>query len=411
MSTPSPYRPGFATQPPLLAGRQHLVQLVETAVRTSGNRRQSFQVLYGPRGVGKTVLLDRYAAIAIERKWAVVRHEARSPGDPIGAIVEQLHGCAGLTKKLSRELVELRERWGEESQTLNLGVYRRESKRERRDAIPISQQFASAVLAVGEHCTKDRRGLMILVDEVQEVHPDELSVFGPIMQDLSRRPELTAMIVFGGLPDTPGLVTDAVTYGERMAFHPIDNLDNDATLQALAGPADSAGRPFDGDALAVLADATGGYPYFVQLFGDYAWQTSDGHTRITLDDANQAIDLARHDSERGLYVARWKKLPAGEQTYLTAMARLSTSDPVRTGQIADALGKPITALSAVRNRLLDRGIIVAPSTGHVAASIPGFLDYVLTVTEPPKPIERQSPSKNRTSTSPSRKPRRPGRTA
>ena len=346
----------------------------------------------------------------MERQWAVVRHEARSPGDPIGAILEQLHDCTGLTKKMSRELVELRERWGEESQTLNLGVYRRESKRERRDAIPIAQQFASAVLAVAEHCTKDRRGLMILVDEVQEVHPDELSVFGPIMQDLSRRPGLTAMIVFGGLPDTPGLVTDAVTYGERMAFHPIDNLDNDATLQALAGPADSAGRPFDGDALAVLADATGGYPYFVQLFGDYAWQTSDGHTRITLDDANQAIDLARHDSERGLYVARWKKLPAGEQTYLTAMARLSTSDPVRTGQIADALGKPITALSAVRNRLLDRGIIVAPSTGHVAASIPGFLDYVLTVTEPPKPTERTSPSKKPTSTSPSSKPRHPGRT-
>ena len=257
----------------------------------------------GRAGVGKTVLLDRYAAIAIERKWAVVRHEARSPGDPIGAIVEQLHACAGLTKKLSRELVELRERWGEESQTLNLGVYRRESKRERRDAIPIAQQFASAVLAVGEHCTKDRRGLMILVDEVQEVHPDELSVFGPIMQDLSRRPELTAMIVFGGLPDTPGLVTDAVTYGERMAFHPIDNLDNDATLQALAGPADSAGRPFDGDALAVLADATGGYPYFVQLFGDYAWQTSDGHTRITLDDANQG-DRPRSARQRTRPVRR-----------------------------------------------------------------------------------------------------------
>lgn len=410
MSTPSPYRPGFATQPPLLAGRQHLVQLVETAVRTSGNRRQSFQVLYGPRGVGKTVLLDRYAAIAIERKWAVVRHEARSPGDPIGAIVEQLHACTGLTRKLSGDLVELRERWGEESQTLNLGVYRRESKRRRRNAIPVAQQFATAVLAVAEHCTKDRRGLMILVDEVQEVHPDELSVFGPIMQDLSRRPELTAVVVFGGLPNTPGLVTDAVTYGERMAFHAIGNLDPDAALQALAGPADTDGRPFDGDALAVLADATGGYPYFVQLFGDYAWRTSDSHKRITLDDVHTAIDLARHDSERGLYVARWQKLPAGEQTYLIAMARISTSDPVRTGQIADALGKPITALSSVRNRLLDRSIIVAPSVGHVAASIPGFLDYVLTVTEPSKSNERESPLKNRTSTSPTRKPRQPGRT-
>ncbi len=391
MSDPSPYRPGFATQPPLLAGRQHLLQLVETAVRTTGNRRQSFQVLYGPRGVGKTVLLDRYGAIAMERRWAVVRHEARSPGDPIGAIVEQLHGCVGLTKKLTRQLVELRERWGEESQTLNLGVYRRESKRQRRDSIPVAEQFAGAVLAVVEHCTKDHRGLMILVDEVQEVHPDELSVFGPIMQDLSRRPELTAMIVFGGLPATPGLVTDAVTYGERMAFHRIDNLDPDATLQALAGPADSAGRPFDGDALTLLADATGGYPYFVQLFGDYAWSASTGHARIIVDDARVAVDLARHDSERGLYVARWRKLPAGEQTYLTAMAHISTSDPVRTGQIAEKLGKPITALSAVRDRLLGRGIIIAPSTGHVAASIPGFLDYVLTVTEPTKPEAARPP--------------------
>ena len=195
-----------------------------------------------------------------------------------------------------------------------------------------------------------------------------------------------------------------------MAFHPIDNLDNDATLQALAGPADAAGRPFDGDALTVLADATGGYPYFVQLFGDYAWQTSDGHTRITLDDANQAIDLARHDSERGLYVARWKKLPAGEQTYLTAMARISTLDPVRTGQIADTLGKPITALSAVRNRLLDRGIIVAPSTGHVAASIPGFLDYVLTVSEPSKPAGGRTAMKTRITTSPTKPQRHRGRT-
>ncbi len=392
MSTPSPYRPGFATQPPLLAGRQHLLQLVETSVRTSGNRRQSFQVLYGPRGVGKTVLLDRYAAIAIERKWAVIRHEARSPGDPIGAIVEQLHACSGLTKKLSRELLELRERWGEESQTLNLGIYRRESKRVRRDSISVAQQFAGAVLAVAEHCTKDQRGLMILVDEVQEVHSDELSVFGPIMQELSRRPELTAMIVCGGLPNTPGLVTDAITYGERMAFHAIENLDADATLQALAGPADTAGRPFDGDALAALADATGGYPYFVQLFGDYAWQTSNNHKRITLEDVHAAIDLARHDSERGLYVARWKKLPAGEQTYLTAMARISASDAVRTGDIAAALGKPITALSAVRNRLLDRGIIVAPSVGYVAASIPGFLDYVLAVSEPSTPLGRRPAS-------------------
>jgi hypothetical protein len=389
MSTPSPYRPGFAAQPPLLAGRSHLLQLVETAVRTNGSRRQSFQVLYGPRGVGKTVLLDRYADMALGRDWAVVRHEARSPGDPIGAILEQLQACVGLTKKLSRELVELRERWGEESQSLNLGVYRRELKRQRREPVPAARQVADAVLAVAEHYTRHDHGLLIVVDEVQEVHPDELSVFGPVMQDLSRRPDLTAMVVFAGLPQTPGLITDAVTYGERMAFHTIDNLDHDTTLQALAEPADAAGRPFDGDALTALATATGGYPFFVQLFGDYAWQTYEGHARITISDVHEAIDLARHDSERGLYVARWKKLRPVEQNYLAAMAAISTTQPVRGSEVAAALGKPITSLSATRLRLLDRGVIIAPRNGYIAASIPGFLDYVITVTEPAAPVTKR----------------------
>ena len=76
----------------------------------------------------------------------------------------------------------------------------------------------------------------------------------------------------------------------------------------------------------------------------------------------------------------------------------------------DHYPRSLEELSGERVALLDRGIIVAPSTGHVAASIPGFLDYVLTVSEPPKPTERTSPSKKRTNTSPSSKPRHPGRT-
>lgn len=383
MSTASPFRPGSAAQPPVLAGREHLVNLVRTATSTTGNRRESFQVLYGPRGVGKTCLLDRYADIVADRGWATVRHEARSPGDPIGAILDRLHNAEGITKKLTRQLLELRERWGDESQSLNLGVYRREMRRQRKEPIPVAEQFAEAVVAVAVELAAKHRGLMIVVDEVQEVHPDELGAFGPVVQQLQRRADVTAMIVFGGLPTTPQLVTRAVTYGERMAFHAIDNLDEAATAHALAQPAADAGRPFDADALDRLVAVTEGYPFFVQLYGDYTWQQSIGASTISIRHVDAGIEIAQNDSHRGIYLARWSKLPAAQQRYLAAMARLSTTEPVRTGDIAAALGKPIQSLSDTRNELLEAGILTAPRQGHVASSLPGFLTYVLTVADEP----------------------------
>jgi len=101
-------------------------------------------------------------------------------------------------------------------------------RRERKEPVPVAEQFAEAVVAVASELSGKGRGLMIAVDEVQEVHPDELGAFGPVIQQLQRRADVTAMIVFGGLPTTPQLVTRAVTYGERMAFHAIDNLDEAA---------------------------------------------------------------------------------------------------------------------------------------------------------------------------------------
>jgi len=367
----------------VLAGREHLANLVHTATSTTGNRRESFQVLYGPRGVGKTCLLDRYADIVTEREWVTVRHEARSPGDPIGAILDRLHDAEGLTRKLTRQLLDLRERWGDESQSLNLGVYRHEMRRQRKEPMPVAEQFADVVVAVAAELTRKQRGLLIVVDEVQEVHPDELGAFGPVIQQLQRRAELTAMIVFGGLPATPQLVTRAVTYGERMAFHAIDNLDEAATAHALARPAKDAGRPFDADALDRLITVTEGYPFFVQLYGDYTWQESVDARSISIEHVEAGIDLALNDSRRGIYLARWNKLPAAQQRYLAAMARLSTGDPVGTGNIATAMGKPIQSLSDTRNELLEAGILTVPRQGHIASSLPGFLDYVLTVADEP----------------------------
>ena len=375
----SPFRPGSAAQPPVLAGREDLLRSAETLTATGGNGRSSFQVLYGPRGVGKTVVIDRYAQIAESRDWAVARHEARAPDDPIEAIIEGLHASRGLTKRLARELAELRDRWGQETQEVRLGVYRRSATRERTPRRPPPERFAEAVANVASEVTEQRRGVMILIDEVQEVPVDVLAGFGPVIQAMQRRPELTVAVVFAGLPSAPGMITEAFSYAERMSFHALGNLTEAETAHALVMPAYDAGRRFEPDALDALVRSTHGYPYFVQLHGDCTWTAAGNNATITVAHVNEGIAAARADNERGLYLARWSKVPRAERSYLTAMAGLSTTDPVATAAIALALGKRVTDVSELRQRLIGRGILVSPRRGTVESMVPGFLDYVLDV--------------------------------
>src|SRR5713226_3542840 len=74
-NTPTnPFRPGMGLDPPYLADRQ--AQLERFARYLAGFPSFPRNVrLTGLRGVGKTVLLQHYAAAAEARGWVVVRRE------------------------------------------------------------------------------------------------------------------------------------------------------------------------------------------------------------------------------------------------------------------------------------------------------------------------------------------------
>ena len=45
-----------------------------------------------------------------------------------------------------------------------LGVYRREMRRQRKELLPVAEQFADVVVAVAAELTRKQRGLLIVVD-------------------------------------------------------------------------------------------------------------------------------------------------------------------------------------------------------------------------------------------------------
>src|SRR5262245_2806151 len=78
----NPYRPGAGTAPPALIGRDPLIERFGVTIQRAMAGRPGKSVMpIGLRGVGKTVLLNRFAEIAEAEGCAVGFIEAPEGGD------------------------------------------------------------------------------------------------------------------------------------------------------------------------------------------------------------------------------------------------------------------------------------------------------------------------------------------
>ena len=87
----NPYAPGAGTPPPLLAGRDRVIEAWDVVIgrAAAGNSFQPI-VLAGLRGVGKTVLLLEFRAHARDAGWPIELFEARPGGDLRAQVAEAL---------------------------------------------------------------------------------------------------------------------------------------------------------------------------------------------------------------------------------------------------------------------------------------------------------------------------------
>lgn len=373
MVSNNPFRPGTASVPPLLAGRERILAAADLSLSSHGNNFGSFFVVHGPRGLGKTSLLNEIDERARRVDWATVKHEVTRNGPLLHPLLDQLEALDSLPRRLASRIRAVREEWSEQEQTLDLKLYRRTARRDP-SKLPIADQFIDAVRQIISHQSDRAHGLVIGVDEVQNADPAELSVLGPLVQQVSALSDQSLMVALTGLPSLPQHLARAFTYSERWAFHPLDNLSLDDAALALAIPARQAGRQFDVDAVELAAATSRGYPFAIQLIGFNSWNISTGST-ITIADVAAATAETNVQLAGGLYVQRWKAYAKLQRAYLAAAAH-SIDSPAHTGDIATALGRSLQQLSTTRAALIASGALTSPEQGAVEEAIPGFLDYV-----------------------------------
>lgn len=185
-----------------------------------------------------------------------------------------------------------------------------------------------------------------------------------------------------GLPHLPSYIAKAATYTERFRYERTDNLHDQEARAAVLEPAAAEAVSWHDEALAKVVTAAAGYPYFLQLYAFEAWEAAVRTApieRITLDDVEAGESVAKRQIEAGIYDARFEGATESERKYLFAMSDLMDveGDRVRSGEVARALDRELSAVSPTRDALIRKGIVHAPEHGLLAFSIPGFQQYIV----------------------------------
>jgi hypothetical protein len=375
----NPYAPGAGTRPPALTGRDQEIQAYEILIdRLKNGVAGQSMIITGLRGVGKTVLLNTFEDITIDRDWIAVQREFDERTSLPAVVARSAKRILNDLKPGKRMAEIVREVWG------NLGTFSLKDPNGfeltytpsgKASADALGEDFTDLLLAVGEAAVSKGRGVSFLFDEVQFVPAHE---FGPFVVGLHRlnQKSLPVTCVAVGLPSLPGLVGEAKSYAERLFEYPrIDRLPKADAIAALADPARSREVVFEDAALDYVFKQTEGYPYFLQQYGKYIWDVAtDG--RITRADAVVGAREAQERLDDGFFLVRFERASATERKFLHAMARCD-GPPYAIADVTHELGKTDQrSISVQRNALIKKGLIYAPRHGTVDYTVPRFADYL-----------------------------------
>ncbi|MFW2332295.1 AAA family ATPase [Ilumatobacter sp.] len=366
----NPYAPGAGTPPPALVGRDAIIESADIALqRLRAARTSQHQLITGLRGVGKTVLLGKLAALAQHVGYRVIRVEAVGGDDTLRSLLRQ---ARRILEDLDRSQKVTRALRSIESVAITLagtGV-----TIERTAATPDREALADVVTDLATAAADHDLGVLLAIDEAQMIAGDDLR---RLLAGVHRcgQDGLPLACVLAGLPNLVGDVAKAATYAERMfTVADLGPLSPDQVARAITEPAAEIGVEWSPAATEAIIDHSDGFPFFVQTWAYHTWNTAHDEP-ISADDVDRARPHADHALDSSFFAARIARIPSSEVAYVQGLASLGPG-PHRSGEVAQAMGMQTSQVAAFRERLIGEGVIYAPRYGWIEFAIPHFEQYV-----------------------------------
>ena len=384
----NPFRPGAGHTPPYLAGRQ--AERAEFQRLLSQTTILENMVMTGLRGVGKTVLLDSFRPLAIERGWIWVGTDL-SESTSVSEDNMAIRLCTDLSPITSSVVVETEtvRRVGFEAGTQEvqhtLGYQALMGLYHRIPGLALDKIKGVLELAWGALSKVSQvKGIIFAYDEAQNLSDQSakeqypLSLLLDCFQSLQKK-GLPLMLVLTGLPTLFPKLVEARTFSERM-FRVLflQSLERHASEDAIRRPIADFDCPLqlDDDAVATTVIMSGGYPYFIQFICrevyDAFIQRIDRGERasVPVAEIEQKLDT-------DFFAGRWARATDRQRALLSAIAQLDNCDEEFTVQeVVEAskrvLDKPFSSshVNQMLVTLASQGLVYKNRHGKYSFAVP-----------------------------------------
>lgn len=378
----NPYTPGAGSMPDALVGRDAILEDARVLLeRTLRKRPARSMVMVGLRGVGKTVLLNKIEEIAQERNFKTLSFEATEEKRLIAGLVPELrrvllalNRLEGVGEKVKQSMIALRNFIGTVKVTCSDFGLEMEPVPGLADSGNMELDLTELFLLTAAAAEEKGTGIVLLIDEIQLLKPDELGALIMAMHKVQQR-NASLVLVAAGLPTIPGLAGEAKSYAERLFAYPqVGRLKREDAYAALRSPAAQEGVVFHEDAMDFIFEKTQGYPYFLQEWGSHVWEVASNNV-ITLQDVREAADDVVQTLDESFFRVRYDRLTESEKRFMRAMAELGDGG-CKSSAVASYLHVKPTAITTVRSSLISKGMIYSPAYGVIDFSVPMFGDFL-----------------------------------
>lgn len=385
----NPFRPGAGHMPPYLAGRKKEIEEFQRLLQQSLIMENL--LLTGLRGVGKTVLLDSLKPYATASDWMW-----------IGTNISE-------SSTVSEERIALRILT--DLSVITSGVCIKRKVRQELNFIPtthsedeylsfdflvslyegtpgLNYDKLKKVLEVAWQCLSEQtkvRGVIFAYDESQNLADHErkeeypLAMILDVFQSIQKQ-QIPFMLALAGLPTLQTKLVEARTYSERM-FHVVflTQLSREETRKAITKPiADVRSKvQFTPESVEMIADASAGYPYFIQFICKEAFDCFlSGNFKVPIPDITRKLDA-------DFFAGRWGKATDRQRELLKIIASLPGNPTEFTVQEIREMSqakstKPFSAshINQMLAALINSGLVYKNRYGKYSLAVPLLADFI-----------------------------------
>lgn len=381
----NPYATGSDESPKYLAGRDDILEAASLQIKAlAANYQNRSIVLYGLRGVGKTVLLNSIESIA-EGEGVLVRHIEVE--EKKGLIAPLASACCSLSSSLNKiELVkskldQIRNLFTSltlsidaEDGSLSFGFNEDVLGTSLASSRNLSGDFTDILVVLGKYAQAAGASILIGIDELQYAQKEELEALACALHRVTQL-GLPVMFCCAGLPKLLKKLGEAKTYSERQFnFVKIDSLPRDKAVEAIVRPAQKLDVHYSDEAVDAIIDYTEGYPYFIQELCSTIWTSSDSRC-VSLETVLECTSLTDIRLDEGFFSVRYDRCTPRQKEFLIAMVRCGEL-PCTLANVAHYMGRDVSSIGPLRAQLISRGLIYSAARGEVDFTVPQFDRYL-----------------------------------